>query len=155
MIAALKRLLTQFGLTFEKIDGKWRARWGWFTPQSPYAEIVEGTAAHATREMLKHAAPFLMLGSFATKPLPQPKVKFRRFAPRFADGELKVEPFKPIIPEAVEQRWRRELIAKALYDHWTAENELAGYDYVCWAMLLDKDTWYSRAEAVMAADPKE
>jgi hypothetical protein len=42
----------------------------------------------------------------------------------------------------------REAIARALYEHWVAED--FGNDYCDWARLPDKQTWLERADAVLA-----
>lgn len=44
-----------------------------------------------------------------------------------------------------------ERMAKALYDHWCDEAELHGETYVEWDVLMDKDTWLSRALRVRTA----
>lgn len=144
MLAALKRFAQWFFLAPT-------------VPQSPYAKIVEGTAAHATKKMLEAASPFLVLDKFNEQRPIQSAVKFRRLRSVAADElfePLQEEPFTPIIPEPQATDYRRECIAKALYDHWAEENELCD-TYVCWRMLPDKATWYNRADAVIAADPKE
>jgi hypothetical protein len=43
----------------------------------------------------------------------------------------------------------RDRIAKALYDHWVAED--FGNEYCSWELLGDKTTWRERADAVLQA----
>lgn len=43
----------------------------------------------------------------------------------------------------------KERIAKALYEHWIAED--FANDYAPWDKLQDKATWIARAEVVLAA----
>lgn len=44
----------------------------------------------------------------------------------------------------------REEIARTLYEHWVAEVELQGGEMAPWERLGDKETWLSRADAVLA-----
>lgn len=55
---------------------------------------------------------------------------------------------------AIHQQHRRrpdaeERAARALYEHWVAEN--IEDDWAGWEMLGDKETWRSRAKAAIAA----
>jgi len=45
----------------------------------------------------------------------------------------------------------REAMARALYEHWVAEN--IEDDWAGWERLGDKETWLSRADAALAALP--
>lgn len=45
----------------------------------------------------------------------------------------------------------REDIARALYEHWIKE-DLAN-EYCCWDLLLGKEQWLDRADAVLAVLP--
>jgi len=65
-------------------------------------------------------------------------------------------PNEPKALERAETAWNtralampdREVIARALYEHWIAED--FANEYCGWAALGDQDTWLARADAILA-----
>ena len=65
------------------------------------------------------------------------------------DELLRLAALPPATDEAKPSEAVRERVARGLYEHWIAEN--LEDDWAGWERLGDKATWFSRADAVIAA----